>query len=182
MSTQGIPTLLSRVRSLGSVPRTYTHRGEPTPFALACAIEPPVAWDQPALEVALGGELPDDIRILWNESAGLRLFEDREYGQWGLVLWPPQTALGRTLAERSDRPDADEAGDLVLGEFLGDAERLVVRCTRTAEDFGHVYVTLPIDPRTEWESPAGSPAESIARYLDAQGDKFWEARSPDSAS
>jgi hypothetical protein len=62
----------------------------------------------------------------------------------------------------------------VLGEFLGDAQRLVVRCSSSAEDFGRVYIALPIDPRSEWESPAGSLAEFFALYLDVQGDKFWE--------
>jgi hypothetical protein len=82
--------------------------------------------------------------------------------------------MERTIDERSGRPDEYEGGDLVIGEFLGDAERLVVRCSPSAEDYGRVYIALPIDPRVEWESPAASLSAFLALYLDAHGDKFWE--------
>jgi hypothetical protein len=62
----------------------------------------------------------------------------------------------------------------VIGEFLGDSERLVVSCSTAAADSGRVYVALPLDPRKEWESPASSLAEFLARYLDAQGEKYWD--------
>jgi hypothetical protein len=126
------------------------------------------------LEASLGGSLPDDLRSFWQEVAGLRLFEDQEHGQWGLILLAPQLALERTIEERSKRPDEYKAGDLVIGEFLGDAERLLVRCSPSAQDHGRIYIALPIDPRTEWESPAPSLAEFLTLYLEAQGDKFWE--------
>jgi len=34
--------------------------------------------------------LPDDLQELWQKCNGLRLFEDKTYGQSGLIIWSPQ--------------------------------------------------------------------------------------------
>jgi hypothetical protein len=52
-----------------------------------CQVLPPQAWDKKALEEASGITLPLAIIHLWDKASGLRLFEDVNYGQWGLILW-----------------------------------------------------------------------------------------------
>lgn len=68
---------------------------------------------------------PRDLRELWSTSRESWLFEDMEYGHWGLHLLRPAESAARTSAERAQRSDDFRPDDVVLGEFLGDAELLV---------------------------------------------------------
>jgi hypothetical protein len=64
--------------------------------------------------------------------------------------------------------------DLIIGEFLGDAELLLVRCDPGAPDFGQVVVVLPIDARKDWPIAASNLSEFVAKYVESSGDKFWD--------
>ena len=100
------------------------------------------------------------------------LFEDAEYGQWGLHLCSPGGCAVRTEAERVDRPSDLRVDDVVLGEFLGDSE-LLIHAPSEASDRRYL-IGLPLDAREEW-SPAGSTAvEVLERLLEAGGEKYWE--------
>ena len=176
MASGSIGRLLARVRAGGSAPCHYVPEGEATPLALACQIEDPAAadWRPSEVEGAVGGVLPSDLRELWKLTGGLRLFEDRQYGQWGLVLWAPEFALRRTAQETDKRPEEFRGGDLLIGEFLGDSDLLLVRCDPDRQDFGHAYVVLPIDPRANWPSPSPTLGGFLTSYVDSEGTKFWE--------
>ena len=108
----------------------------------------------------------------WSSSRQSRLFEDVEYGQWGLLLLSPEAAAQRTAQERVQRPAAYCADDVVIGEFLGDQELVVVAPSEA--DRRHVLIALPMDDRPDWYAAAGSLAEFLDRYLTAFGDKYWE--------
>jgi hypothetical protein len=120
-------------------------------------------------------EVPESLQELWGEASGARLFEDSEYGQWGLVLLAPGVAAKRTNEFREERASQCRPGDLILGEFLGDQELLLVRCDRTSPDFGHVVVVLPLDDREDWDDVAPSVADFLEEYERAEGAKYWEA-------
>ena len=64
------------------------------------------------------GHVPDEVVDMWRVSRETRLFEDVDYGQWGLVLLSPKAALERTAWERKIRPDELLMNDFVIGEFL----------------------------------------------------------------
>ncbi len=100
------------------------------------------------------------------------LFQDVDYGQWGLVILSPDQAAERTAWERSQRPEDFPFGDIVAGEFLGDLELLIA----TPRDDGscQIRIALPLDPRGDWYVAAESLAEFLQRYLVARGDKYWE--------
>src|SRR5574341_2381515 len=97
--------LLERIRTISGRPLRAKHRGQEVPFVLECEVLPPKAWDPEAIESRLAIRLPGEMRDLWNLSAGLRLFEDMFYGQWGLRIWSAQRALQETLQWRERRRD-----------------------------------------------------------------------------
>lgn len=171
--TTGFPHLLAEIRRVGNPARRH-HRGEPTPFALACGLEPPAGWDARMIEASLNLRLPSDLHDLWDLTGGIRLFVDEEYGQWGLVIWASEVALQRTLAEIDARPNEYRPGDVVIGEFLGDGDLLLVRCATSESAFGTVVVAQPIDPRSEWDVVATSLGRFVERYLEVEGDKYWQ--------
>lgn len=118
--------------------------------------------------------LPGDLRELWDSFLQVRLFEDVEYGQWGLILW------GRALAGERQQEEAFNLrernsfveGDIVVGEFLGDTDRVVVRTDPDAQDFGVVLVALGIDPRSEWPSWP-SLSDFVSSFISHDGEKYW---------
>src|SRR2546428_2898200 len=94
-----------------------------------CDVKEAVPYDATAIEGAAEGRLPNDLRRLWTLASEIRLWEDISYGQWGCVLWsPPEVVRRHTEAYKRRRVDDWRAGDLILGEFLGDLEPVVIRC------------------------------------------------------
>jgi len=57
---------------------------------LESEIVPAIARATKDLETRLNISLPDDLQELWQKCNGLRLFEDKTYGQSGLIIWSPQ--------------------------------------------------------------------------------------------
>jgi hypothetical protein len=144
------------------------------PFKLACRVSPGASVDEIA-QAAPSALESDELRALWSTSREAWLFEDVEYGQWGLHLLSPSESAARTAAERAQRSDDLRPDDVVLGEFLGDAELLVYA---PSEGDGRRYlIALPLDPREDWFSAGASANEVLERLLDADGDKYWERSS-----
>jgi hypothetical protein len=137
------------------------------PFKVGCSLSAPASIAE--VDACWTGGVPDELRRLWSISRSSFLFEDVEYGQWGLALLSPEDAATRTAGFRSARPDDAAPGDIVVGEFLGDLELLVV-----AADGTGVLVALPLDPRGDWYRAAPSMADFLLRYRESQGDKYWE--------
>ena len=137
------------------------------PFLLACTLASP-ATDDDVSEAWEQGTLPAQVRELWLVSKEARLFEDVEYGQWGLVMMPPGEALRSTEEARKSRPTEFQPTDVVLGKFLGDSELLVVTSA------GSVLIALPLDPRKDWYLAARTLSEFLEQYRESLGFKFWE--------
>jgi hypothetical protein len=95
---------------------------------------------------------------------------DADYGQWGLRILSPDQSVERTRRELSERKDAFRSGDVVLGEFFGDQDLLVV------DKEGRVLVALPLDPRADWFQPAPTLTEFFDRYVSTDGAKYWEQK------
>lgn len=136
-------------------------------------ILPPITKAVQDLETRLHISLPDDLQELWQKCNGLRLFEDKTYGQSGLIIWSPQKVVEKqkTLRRNSDE---FQDGDLIIGEFLGDSDLLVVRCDQNFSDFGKVIISLPIDHRSDWYYLPYLLPEFLQKFINSQGEKFWE--------
>lgn len=118
--------------------------------------------------------LPPDLTEFWGACESARLFEDRKYGQWGLVLLSPQESTERSDVFRERRTRDYLLGDRIVGEFLGDSDLLLVRSDPESSDFGNVVVALPIDAREDWYVVARSFTEFLNKYAEAEGNKYWE--------
>ena len=92
---------------------------------LSSEILPPIANSTKDLEFRLHIALPEDLQELWQKSNGLRLFEDKTYGQSGLIIWSPQKVLEQQQILRRGS-DEFQSGDLIIGEFLGDQSPVLV--------------------------------------------------------
>jgi len=76
-------------------------------------------------------------------------------------------------ALKNERPDDFRTGDLMIGEFLGDSDLVMLRCDRSAADFGAAVVVLPIDRRNSWPRVGSSLLEFIEHFVQEGGQKFW---------
>jgi len=119
--------------------------------------------------------LPAELAGAWSVSRESRLFEDVEYGQWGLVLLSSAASAERTAEQRVLRADDYRAEDVVVGEFLGDLELLVLSPSEIGDR--RVLVALPLDGRQDWYPAAQDLARFLERYRDQKGAKFWESAS-----
>lgn len=153
-----------------SLPRV--HRGELTPLPLRVSL---LRHPRPAPPPVGSDNYPPDLVWLWTHVALARLFEDALYGQWGLVLYSGADAAAATVRLRSERPREVSGGDIVVGEFLGDCDLVVVRCDRGSDDFGAVLIALPIEGRRAWPVVASSVTSFLSQFLAAQGAKYWDA-------
>jgi hypothetical protein len=141
------------------------------PFKLQCSLSSPAT----AAEVKAAwpeAPPPAELAEAWSVSATSRLFEDAEYGQWGLVLLSPGASAERTAEQRSQRPGAYRADDVVIGEFLGDLDLLVMAPSENGTR--RILIALPLDDRQAWYPAASSLAEFLRRYLTSCGSKYWE--------
>jgi len=119
--------------------------------------------------------LPLDLEEFWTACGGARLFEDRQYGQWGLVLLDPLNSTKATSEFRRSRQRDFVTGDVVIGRFLGDSDLLLVRCDVNLADFGQTLVAQPLDPRVDWDVVGATFGEFLAKFAAAEGRKFWES-------
>jgi hypothetical protein len=132
-----------------------------------------------SIQAALELKLPPDVKYFWETLGGARLFEDIKYGQWGLVLTPPWQILEQHQYRVATRDTNDvRKGDLVFGDFLGDADKLVIRCDDNESDYGAIIVSTPIDHRDKWFVVGATLGDFLSRYIECKGEMFWwdEAR------
>lgn len=144
---------------------------EPEGFQLGCRFDTP-ASDEEIREAWGDRPLPADLIQLWRHSRQCWLFEDLDYGQWGLHLLTPSDSYSRTEFERVERKADYLADDVVVGEFLGDQDLLVVSPLdpRGCE----LLVSLPLDPRAGWYVPSDHLGAFLEQLLKHGGAKFWE--------
>lgn len=122
------------------------------PFKLACTRTAPASLEE--IEACWRSGVPAELRQLWLTSRNARLFEDTEYGQWGLALLSPKEAAARTLEFRTARSEDAMPADIVCGEFLGDSDLLILS--------------------GNWYRPAPTLLSFLAQYREALGEKYWE--------
>lgn len=137
---------------------------------LASRLSPAVAPDQVGRAWPLR-ELPEDLIDAWNTSRESWLFEDLDYGQWGLHLLTPEMSAFVTRRERASRPDDIHENDIVVGEFLGDSDLLIMAY---GPDGDRVIIAGPINGREGWVIIGSSFCAFLNLFLDAAGEKFWE--------
>lgn len=168
-----LPEVLERYRQQPSPPPGSSEN----PFTLRSIVEGPAATSE-VEEAWRDHVLPSEAISLWAACRTARLFEDQDYGQWGLILLDPAASAARTAREREERPSEFHSDDIVVGEFLGDQELLVLAPSETGQR--RMLVALPLDSRTEWFGAAQSIGLFLDQYFDHVGDKYWERQDVES--
>jgi len=116
-------TQIASVRSRFHDERSPSGEQAGNPFRLVSRLSGPAMPSE--IEAAWGGsKVPTEIVEMWLVCRDARLFEDIDYGQWGLAILDPETSAARSAHERAVRPSEFRSDDIVVGEFLGDQELL----------------------------------------------------------
>jgi hypothetical protein len=169
-----IGVVLRQIRA--AEPCVVGHSDLIPPMVLKSEVKPAVDWSASEIESALDVTLPDEMAALWAQASEIRLLSDVNYGQWGCILWSPAEIAARHHTALGWRGrDNFRRGDLVVGEFRGDLELLVLRCDPSQDDFGDVLVAAELDPRAEWPTVASSIVDFMTRFLSRCDGKYWEA-------
>jgi hypothetical protein len=154
------------------------HPGGPVPdFRYVCKVLDPVPWNRGEVERALGLAIPPVLAELWNFCGGLILYKDDTFHQSGLLVCAPTDPDFFKLNREYHEDNADEVlpGDLIFARFWGDLELALLRCDKTASDYGTVMIVTEMDPlRKDWYIAAPSLEEFLVRFMDAHGAKYWE--------
>lgn len=145
---------------------------EGNPLRLACSVASP-ATKQEIAKAWQGQDLPPDLIEMWLHFREAQLFEDVDYGQWGMRVLSPTESFRRTAEERAARPSDFSTDDIVVAEFLGDQD-LLVRSSGSSNMGGELLVALPLDPRSEWYKVGPGLPSFFSDYLSARGSKCWE--------
>jgi hypothetical protein len=140
------------------------------PLRLVCKLAPPLTRGE-IMAAWPGRSLRSELFELWTTCGEAELFADIDHGQWGLRLFSPADSAARTKLEHGERSTELDRGDIVLGEFLGDRDLLVI------DGSGELLVALPLDYRSDWSRAAASLGQFLTSYVAAEGEKFWEKAS-----
>jgi hypothetical protein len=115
--------------------------------------------------------LPNDLLMWWNIIERAKLFEDVDFGQWGLQIFSELEAFD--ISEKYRLEDSDyKDTDIIIGSFLGDSDLLLI--STDTIDFGSIIVALSMDKRTDWYKVSSSFEDFLSQYVLNEGDKFWE--------
>jgi len=147
--------------------RTEPRTVDGVPFRLVCRLSRPASADE-ITRAWPNTLLPLEVQEFWLTARAADLFVDADYGQWGLRVLSPAASAARSRQERLRRPNEFATDDLVIGEFLGDQELLIL------DRDGRVMVALPLDLRQDWFRPAASLSDFLQRLLTTNGAKFWQ--------
>lgn len=168
--TEDLQDLLLRLERDWAEPRQTVHHGKPTVLPLSVRLER-LASPPPTLAI----NAPPEVLEFWRGFRTARLYEDRRYSQWGLVLVPVERAQELTDKLHQERVRDALPGDVVVGEFLGDSDLLIARADSAAADYGAMLVALPLDRRRDWPRVGSNLVDFLHRYAKADGAKFWAA-------
>lgn len=86
-------------------------------------------------------KLPLEYKSFLLVSNGAFLFWDEKYGQGGLNFYSLEEFENKVNFWLSSyRADSLIKGDLIIGEFLGDSDFVVLRCDDEASDYGAIII------------------------------------------
>lgn len=117
-----------------------------------------------------GRELPADAIALWTICRRAHLYEDVDYGQWGLILLDPKTSA-RVTSEKIRTDKNFRKDDLVIGSFIGDLEHVVIAPSESAQR--RILIALPLDKREDWYGVGADLGEFLEGYFQTRGAKYW---------
>lgn len=118
-------------------------------------------------------DLPQSFVDFYTLANGAFLFEDVIYGQWGLQLLDVFLILQETNHFMQENKDYAQ-GDLIIAQFLGDSDLLLLRTDPTKNDYGSMMIVMPLERRNNWNKIELDFYDFIKEYVNNLGQKFWE--------
>lgn len=118
-------------------------------------------------------DVPIEFVEFYKLANGAYLFEDIVYGQWGLQLLDAFLIQEKTRDFIEGNSDYLK-GDLIVGEFLGDSDLLLLRTDPSKNDYGFMVIVTPLDSRNNWNYLELNFYSFITEYVSELGQKFWE--------
>ncbi len=117
-------------------------------------------------------DIPQELAEFYSISDGGVLFKDVEYGQWGLHIYTYEELLSKNEYARTWKGGLLKT-DLVVGEFLGDLDLLFI--STESRTYGQVAIAVPIYERENWFFLEMGFSEFLIKFIEAEGEKFWES-------
>jgi hypothetical protein len=143
-------------------------------FKYESRYEEPVSWSKSDFVHQLGKNIPSDLTALWQYASRLHIYEETNFGQWGLIIWNPSETLQNNQSNSILSTYELANGDLIIGEFKGDLEKIVIRCDENNNDRGAITIASSIDPRNEWLTVARSLTSFLNAFIENPDNKYWE--------
>ncbi|MEN6670568.1 SMI1/KNR4 family protein [Psychrobacter sp. B38] len=120
-------------------------------------------------------ELPVGYKEFLRISNGAFLFLNKKYGQAGLNFYNLEEFENKVNFWLSSyRSNSLIKGDLIIGEFLGDSDFVILRCDQEADDYGAIVISHPYDERKNWFYVKDGFTKFLSDFVRAEGDKYWE--------
>jgi len=162
-----IPEIIDFLKLNWSEPAHTTKDHMESLFRFACSF----TEGHPGLPENYPYNVPTEVKDFWATASTAELFQDVDYGQWGLEILSPEESASRSERDREYYPDF-RSDELIIGRFRGDSEILIVSCGD--DEYGTIRVGLPIDKYPDWPVVAKNFKEFLEKYAEADGNKYWE--------
>ncbi|WP_435931511.1 SMI1/KNR4 family protein [Moraxella bovoculi] len=109
------------------------------------------------------------------ETNGAKLFYDKTYGQAGMYLYGTDVIYEKNLEWRNGYLSQDLLSkDLIIGEFFGDNDLIILRCDKNSSDYGNIIILLPLDEREDWYFLDEDFESFLVNFCNKEGIKYWE--------
>lgn len=165
------------LKEIWDQPKKASYDNESYSFELTCMLNEGSSESKVISTFNLMGikELPLGYKEFLLISNGAFLFLDEKYGQAGLNLYSLEELPNKiSFWLSSYRADNLIKGDLIIGEFFGDSDFVVLRCNEEAGDYGTIIISHPYDERKNWFYEKDGFAKFFSDFVRAEGCKYWE--------
>lgn len=170
-------TLQDMINKLRNMPLVEAKDPETVDLLLETEVNPPFEPKISLIEAELNVKIPEQILEFWGLCSSMRLLRDERYNDRGLVTYPPDERLierNRYIFKKLISSDDDHlSGDLILGEFPMEQDKLIVRCDSSSDDFGELLIAIPEDFRRNWPRMGNSLVKFFQEFIDHNGDTYW---------
>ena len=122
--------------------------------------------------------IPSQYLNFIKETDGAKLFYDKIYGQAGMYLYETDILYKKNVEWHNSYMKQDLLQtDLIIGEFFGDNDLVILRCDNRSDDYGHIIISLPLDERKDWYFTNDNFEPFLIKFCNNEGVKYWESLS-----
>lgn len=172
-----IEEIIQFLKEVWSQPKKASYDNESHSFELTCIFNTGSLESEIINTFNLMGikKLPLEYKNFLLISDGTFLFLDEKYSQAGLNFYSLEEFEAKiSFWLSSYRANSLIKGDLIIGEFLGDSDFVILRCDQEADDYGAIVISHPYDERKNWFYVEDGFTKFLSDFVRAEGYKYWE--------